>query len=465
MVSAKLYSKNDWQRLLASPRDPSEGYRSEARRDYARVIHCPSFRRLQGKTQLFPSPESDFFRNRITHSLEVAQIAKSIAAKLNANEPALKKQLSCEIAEVAGLIHDLGHPPFGHNGEKALDKCMIGYGGFEGNAQTIRILTRLEKKEMGARLEDTDKGSENRVGLNLCFRTIAASIKYDREIPLQRDTAKLIKGYYGSEAPLVEKIKKAIAPSLKKGDKFKTIECQIMDIADDIAYSTYDLEDSFKAGFISPITILAGGSELFEEVAKTINKRTPDLSMKAAEVASILKRSFARLIPDDSIKVNNQDEGLYYSSLLYAGSESLIKSGYVRTTFTSELIKTFMGGIRFEYNSHCPALSKVWLEESVRKEVEVFKNITFVSMIMSPRLKIVEHRGLQIVTDIFSCLSGKGGAALLPTDYRQTYKHFTKKADKMRVICDFVAGMTDRYAVEFYSRLNSTNPESIFKPY
>ncbi|MEQ9639049.1 MAG: dNTP triphosphohydrolase [Alphaproteobacteria bacterium] len=118
-----------------------EKYRSAFRRDYARLIHCPAFRRLQGKLQIFPGIESDFFRNRLTHSLEVAQIAKSIALRLNDQYSIFKNnEIDTDLVELAGLAHDLGHPPFGHSGEIGLDSCMSTSGGFEGNAQTFRIL-------------------------------------------------------------------------------------------------------------------------------------------------------------------------------------------------------------------------------------------------------------------------------------------------------------------------------------
>jgi dGTPase len=126
-------------------------YRSPFRRDYARLVHSPSFRRLQGKTQLFPGLESDFFRNRLTHSFEVAQIAKSITLFLNNSNEFLRTNeyvIDTDLVEFAGLAHDLGHPPFGHKGEKALNECMQDSGGFEGNAQTLRVLTRIEKKKI-----------------------------------------------------------------------------------------------------------------------------------------------------------------------------------------------------------------------------------------------------------------------------------------------------------------------------
>ena len=148
----KLYEDSDTarERQLDEGSRSAEPYRSPWRRDYARVIHSPAFRRLQGKRQLFPGTETDFFRNRLTHSIEVAQIAKSIAIRLNATENFLRRngfQIDTDLVETAALLHDIGHPPFGHDGEAALDLCMKSMGGFEGNAQSLRIVSRLEKRD------------------------------------------------------------------------------------------------------------------------------------------------------------------------------------------------------------------------------------------------------------------------------------------------------------------------------
>lgn len=249
-----MYNEGDKKRLFedSSQSLEPESYRTEWRRDIARLLHSPSFRRLQGKTQLFPTQESDFFRNRLTHSLEVAQIAKSIAIRLNNTSlKDTKYKIEEDICEFAGLAHDLGHPPFGHQGEDALDECMRDYGGFEGNAQTLRILTKLEKKVEGG---DYYK---KRFGLNLTTRSLASILKYDRCIQLENENRpeewrnKAMKGYYSLEKDIVEKLKKNIAPDRKKTGTFKTVECQIMDIADDIAYSTYDLEEVLKLHFLN----------------------------------------------------------------------------------------------------------------------------------------------------------------------------------------------------------------------
>ncbi len=190
-----LYQKSDTRRASSVPDDTGLGveqYRSDWRRDYARLIHCPAFRRLQGKTQLFPSNESDFYRNRLTHSLEVAQIAKSIAIRLNNTHDYFKEnQIETDIVEFAALAHDIGHPPFGHNGEAALDELMADSGGFEGNAQTLRLLCRLEKKQTEEFPLKVDRpvpvlnGNDIRLGLNLTSRCLASVLKYDSCIPKQ----------------------------------------------------------------------------------------------------------------------------------------------------------------------------------------------------------------------------------------------------------------------------------------
>ena len=150
-IPKKLYKNSDFVRLSGAngvdhKREP--GW-SSFKKDYARLLHAPAFRRLQGKMQLFPGTESDFFRNRLTHSLEVAQIACGIASSLNAkyaDSDLAGTPIDLDLVQFAAIAHDLGHPPFGHNGEQALDGLMKKYGGFEGNAQTLRILVSVERK-------------------------------------------------------------------------------------------------------------------------------------------------------------------------------------------------------------------------------------------------------------------------------------------------------------------------------
>jgi dGTPase len=489
-----LYRAADKRRQ--SPNDATlssrESYRSAFRRDSARLVHSSAFRRLQGKTQLFPSHESDFFRNRLTHSLEVAQIAKTIAAMVNEREPRLKgrnNQIDLDLVEFAALAHDIGHPPFGHNGEEALDECMWDSGGFEGNAQTLRILAKLEKRSTLIGGVDNpvtvdDEGRDCRAGLNLASRSLAAVLKYDNEIPrLKHDRGaganSPVKGYYYTESALVNTIKKNVGAD--KG-KFRTIECSIMDTADDIAYSTYDLEDAFKARFLTPVSIISFDEGKAQKVCETIRERAdryyPDLKSADREfevrdfytTVLTIFNSILPLIGEDTLSAAASDENLrtpLMANILSEAadaSENLAANGYYRTRFTSELIKRAMGGIEVSHNDRNPALSVVRLKIETFFEVETLKNLCYQSLIMSPMLKLTEYRGKEIVNSIFKAIKREGGHLLMPDDFQDLYRHLREPHEKDRVICDFIAGMTNRYAIEFYNRLFGTTSASIYSP-
>lgn len=446
------------------------------------MIHSPAFRRLQGKTQLFPGIESDFFRNRLTHSLEVGQIAESIAFKINAEHDYFcGHEIIPRIPMLAGLAHDLGHPPFGHNGEKALDDCMKGTGGFEGNAQTFRILSTLEKKQLrGGDLDWAvgvdDKGNDYRAGLNLTHRVMASILKYDAEIPVVREEgAKLAKGYYASDAPYVRAIKRAICRDPNRA-QFRTIECCIMDIADDIAYSTYDVEDALKGGFMSPLDMISASGELLNAVCDTVGERL-DRAVTIDDVQGALLDLFRRAIITDEMveqfledrQTGDTDEkdaerSVLFSTKTYTMSKALSDIGYLRTSLTSDLVARFIQGVRVDLNEECPALSKVYLDEETALLVESLKVFTYEATIMSPRLKVVEAKGYDIVRGIFDKLAGADGRNLLPDDTRTLFDRCAGEQQRKRVICDFVAGMTDRYATEFYSRLTGETHRTIFRP-
>lgn len=480
-----LYSRSDQGRVVGTQN--SENYRDEWRRDYARLIHSAGFRRLQGKTQVFPGHEGDFFRNRLTHSLEVAQIAKSIAIKLNAThelfaDPAQK--LAPDLVEFAGMAHDLGHPPFGHNGEEALDECMRKhFGGFEGNAQTFRILSRLEKKVTGAdELSPFISGRDERCGLNLTYRSLASILKYDSVIPIRaadRPADKrneVVKGYYDSDKKLVEDIKEKVLGE-KYAGKFKVVECSIMDIADDIAYSTYDMEDVFKSGFLSPLNLFALDPQIYENVVATINKRLkrqyPEATMTIAvtDVHEILHDVFSDLFTFGTAQLEilknrrstNEYKKMYFSVEAQQRSRLYAEDGYHRTAFTSKLVGVFIQGVEVQPNSEYPQLHNVRLDLKTFVTVEVLKNITYEAVIRAPALQVVEYRGKDIIKKIFHAINQKGGDRLLPRDFREVYKN-GDELNRCRTICDFIAGMTDRYAVEFYSRLFGANGMTMHKP-
>ena len=224
------YTSHDTERK-STEKLAKDDERSEFERDRSRIIHSAAFRRLQGKTQVFTAGEGDFFRTRLTHSLEVAQIGKGLAIRLGANP---------ELVEAVSLIHDIGHPPFGHSGEKELKRLMKPYGGFEANAQNIRILTKLETK------------SDRYEGLNLTRATIDGQLKYKEAF----DPSKK-KFVYEEDTCLVDWASKDARTAVTESDPgkgWKSFECEIMDWADEVAYAVHDLEDSIHARYIEAST-------------------------------------------------------------------------------------------------------------------------------------------------------------------------------------------------------------------
>ena len=461
MSPIELYGDGDFDRPAEKPDAQHKEWRSPIKRDYGRIIHSASFRRQQGKTQVFPGHESDFFRNRLTHSLEVAQIAEGIADRLNIvyGEELGGQQIDGRLCAVAGLVHDIGHPPFGHNGERALDEQMLKFGGFEGNAQTLRILSRLDKKVTYTETV----GGDDRAGLNLCYRTLASILKYDKIIPkIRQEGSKLTKGYYESEKSIVDTLKQKVlrGKTLPSDREFKTIECQIMDIADDIAYSVYDLEDSLKAGFLTPASILSSDEKLLDKVVEKVNEELEDekITITREDIIDVFVWAFEALVPTKE----DTDQLTFFIKATQISNE-LSCNGYVRTELSSHLVHEFINGVDFELDAEFPALSKARLKADVLKKVEVLKQYTFNAIIYSARVKLGEYRGTELVTDIFEALKANKGYLLMPDDVRERYLDASDEETRARTICDFVAGMTDRYAVEFWARLRSDGAESMFK--
>ncbi len=476
-MTNNIFEDNDFYKQEELERKFNEvdknSFRTCFRVDYARIIHSPSFRRLQGKTQLFPYFESDFFRNRLTHSLEVAQIAKSIGLKFNQflfEEGKANFKIDLDLLELAGLAHDLGHPPFGHIGEKALHEQMLEYGGFEGNAQTLRILSKIEKKRIVNKefiCGIDGNGNDKRVGLNLTHRSLASVLKYDKIIPIKNDDPEIKKGYYDSEKELVHAIKDKLG--IKRNKELKSIECDIMDIADDIAYSTYDLEDSFQAKFLSPFIITSSiiDNNFIAKLRKKVNKKL-NKKYSSKVIKDTIYEVFEKLFNEQDVNSSNiiKENRPYINKFMpYKTSHEIVERGYLRTELTSHLVNEFVSAVDLELDEKNPVLSKIKIDPETRLRIEILKNYTYISQIESPKLKITEVRGKEIVKEIFTQLSQKDGFKLLPSDYRELYDKVKGKKNKNRIICDFIAGMTDRYAIEFYGRLKSEDPQTIFKPF
>ncbi|MEV6306441.1 deoxyguanosinetriphosphate triphosphohydrolase [Actinoplanes sp. NPDC051861] len=237
----------DAQRWASEPAKDSGYGRTPYQRDRARVLHSAGFRRLAAKTQVHTAGSDDFLRTRLTHSLEVAQISREMGARLGCDP---------DVVDVAGLAHDLGHPPFGHNGEAALDAVSQPCGGFEGNAQTLRVLTRLEAKVPGA-------------GLNLTRAALDACSKY----PWFRKPGNRKFGVYDDDRPVFEWLRHP------RTDERRCLEAQVMDWADDVAYSVHDVEDGIHGGYLTLRPLLDDADEraaLCADVAASYSAETPD---------------------------------------------------------------------------------------------------------------------------------------------------------------------------------------------
>lgn len=501
-----MYNSKDQKRYLEI--DEPASFRTPWRRDYGRTVHSPSFRRLQGKAQLFLGGDWNS-RNRLTHSIEVAQVAKSIAQKLN--DDIAKKygdkydylKINEDIVEVAGLLHDIGHPPFGHNGERALNDCMQGYGGFEGNAQTLRIIARIEKKELperpntqqfkGVPLGFDNQGKDIRVGLNLTYRVLASVLKYDNAIPQESKKSEVIKGYYSTEAEIVEAIKKNVYKSEEylheKCKTWKTVECQIMEIADDIANAAYDLEDAFKLNLLTPLDLIS--DRYSKDVHKKMEALHKDWEMDLDGVYQVLysvAEPAFRVEPyttlsnkmKDLIKSEENPQLLWWIHNKAVNiAKRIATDGYLRIDYTSQLVNKFIKAVKIDINEEYPPFSKIYLEEDVEKQVAVLKQFSYVSIVESSRIRVPEYRGYYIVSEIYKALTEKGkkGTQLLPKDIKEVFDFFEKLKDsannckkeelstlQQRLIADFIAGMTDAFAVEFHNRLHSDNPKTIFDP-
>ena len=373
--------KNDYS-LLATPlkssgriyKEKTSKFRTHYQRDRDRIIHSTAFRRLKHKTQVFVNTSSDHFRTRITHSMEVSQIARTLGKIFKLNE---------DLCETLSLAHDLGHPPFGHAGEKALDTCMKNFGGFDHNIQTLRIVTILEKKYYKFN------------GLNLTLETLDGLIKHNGPI-LNKDKYENILG----KNIFKNKINYIKSPSL---------EAQLSSISDDIAYNSHDLEDGLNAGFFSL-------NEL---------KNIPLIS-------DIVKTHLRKL------KKNNKD--LIYRQVTRDLINKLV-SDVIRTTSLNikrENIKSIK-------NVYKTKIKLVTFSNEMRlfdKEIKLFLNK---KMYNNPVVLNKTKQGSIIISSLFKKIREKPSKFIKINQL----KMFTIE----RRICDFISGMTDRYAINLYKSL------------
>lgn len=412
MSANRFYSAFDFETIEPRKSAPDE-YRNAFQIDRDRIIHSSAFRRLQSKTQVFLSGEYDFYRTRLTHSIEVAQIGRSICAWLMQQNNVLDESccIDADLVESACLSHDLGHPPFGHAGERTLHQLMVPYGGFEGNAQTLRILTQT-------------LFSEGRAGMNptralldgvLKYKTLFAEKPADKANHyLYNDQERWLDFAIGGQAFPVE-----LTPG-KERNGFKSIECQIMDWADDTAYSLNDLADGIHAGFInvSRIEHWAG-----EETLSSTDSADVEFLCKAMRDGRVEGR-LNRLIGD-----------------------------CIRATKLAPTANFLSPSTR----RHQLALE---IDPVQRRRADLHKKIAFDLVFRSPQLQQLDHKADFILRRLFEVLRERyiespspKGLHLLPRAVELEIQRSETAEQRARLVCDWIASMTDHFAFRTYRRL------------
>jgi len=425
MGSMQRYDEHARARRVEEPPKPTgPADRTPFERDRARVVHSAALRRLAAKTQVVGPQTDDFVRNRLTHTLEVAQVARDLARTIGCDP---------DVVETAALAHDLGHPPFGHNGERALDQLSESCGGFEGNAQTLRILTRLEAKSV-----DADGRS---VGLNLTRATLDAATKY----PWSRAEAAAAHGsyadgtpragrkfgVYADDLPVFGWLREAAEPGRR------CVEAQVMDLADDVAYSVHDLEDGIVAG--------------------TIDLRVLDVAGERAAVFDTVRDWYLPGVADDELAEALDELRLLRSwpTAPYDGSRMALAA---LKNLTSDLIGSFCTSVREatrkEYGDG--PLVRYGADLVVPRDTEVavavLKGVAAHYVMRADDRVAVLERQREVVTELVAQLRLLGPDELQPA-FRADFSGAGSDAERLRVIVDQVASLTDASAATWHARL------------
>jgi dGTPase len=362
-------------------------FRSPYQRDRDRIIHSSAFRRLKHKTQVFVEHEGDYYRTRLTHTIEVAQVARTIAGVLG---------LNTDLAEAVALAHDLGHTPFGHTGEDAMERLMAPYGGFDHNAQALRIVTRLERH-----YADFD-------GLNLTWETLEGIAKHNGPVTGPNADAK-------HDGPLPYALAEVNAQWDLELDTHASAEAQVAAIADDVAYSHHDLHDGLRSGLFTEDDLmeLPVTGPAFEEVDRTY----PDLE-KMRRRHEALRRVFGRMVEDVIAVAQNR--------LASAQPKSVEEIRHMGTTV-----------IRFS--------------KPLYQELKAVRSFLFHRMYRAPSVMAVRAEVTRMVDDLFPLFLKE--PHLLPPEWQGDVRAATDETQLARVVADYVAGMTDRFAIQEHARL------------
>ncbi len=378
-------------RLFAEPPSPT---RSDFQRDRDRIIHSTAFRRLKHKTQVFVYHEGDHFRTRLTHTIEVSQIARALARTLGLDE---------DLAEALALSHDLGHTPFGHTGEDALDDCMAGHGGFDHNAQALRIVTRLER-----RYAEHD-------GLNLTWETLEGLVKHNGPL---LDAARRPVGRYADRGVPVAIIEYDAVQDLQLATH-ASAEAQCAAIADDIAYNAHDLDDGLRAGLFD-LPALADVAFL-AEILVEIRGLYPDLD-RSRVIHELVRRVITRLVED----VIGESEGRL-AALAPRDADGVRAASAPVVGFSPDFAE---------------------IDRSL-------KEFLYAHMYRHPDVVRVRVGADHVVRDLFARFVAEPG--LMPDEWR-TGVETLDDGRRARRVTDYIAGMTDRYALMAHASLFDDTP-------
>jgi len=423
--------------------DRAEDQRSRFQRDRDRIIYTSAFRRLAGVTQVVSAAEGHIFHNRLTHTLEVAQIARRIAEKLLREEAKntieAAGELDAEVVEAAALSHDLGHPPFGHIAEEELHQLASAQGlkdGFEGNAQSFRIVTKLSRR------------SAKFPGLNLTRATLNAILKYP-----WLHTSRLHKwGAYSSERSDYQWAR-ASTPGPEK-----SAEAELMDWSDDIGYAVHDVEDFYRAGFIPLDRLLTDDREVdrFLDNVFERRKRQHNLSKYPEKDLSSafqeLRRFFAGVVP---------------ASLLQPYSGTLAQRSALRT-LTSILIGRYVTAIRLR-KPGSRQQKRVSIEPAAEFEVQILKQLAWTYVIENPSLTTQQYGQRRVIRELFEIFvdaARSGNRMIFPIPYAELLEEAdrtTTKKDlgRIRAVVDMIAGMTEQAAINMHRRLTGASLGSV----
>jgi dGTPase len=422
MGSSQEYDEPARARWVAEP--PKRLERTAFERDRARVVHSAALRRLSGKTQVVGPATDDFVRNRLTHTLEVAQVARDLGRTLGCDP---------DLVETAALAHDLGHPPFGHNGERALDEVSGPCGGFEGNAQTLRLLTRLEAKTLDA--------DGRPVGLNLTRATLDASTKYPwpRAAAVRGTSTAGDSGGGGYKFGVYDDDRE-IFDWMREGASGirRCVEAQVMDLADDVAYSVHDLEDGVVAGKID----LPRLGDASERAALWATVR--DWYLPTAQDGEL----------DDAL--DRLRRGTAWPRTAYDGSRASLAA---LKNLTSSLIGDFCTDVRDATRAAYGAgpLARydadLVVPHGTALAIGVLKGVAAHYVMRADDRVALLERQREVLTELVDLLQERGPAALQPA-HRADFEAAGSDAARLRVVVDQVASLTDASALAWHARLS-----------